>query len=164
MRLPLLHNFFRKRSRGYEIDPDEILLDAENLPAFDRERFEGRLERPLGQRTILVFAIFCLWGAFLLVGKTYALQVVNGDFYSKQSENNRLEHTLVFGERGRIIDRNDVVLAENEIKEGEGFSKRRYIDLPGLAHVVGYVSYPKKDSAGFYWEESVVGKDGVEKA
>ena len=37
----------RKKRLDPEIAPDEIFLDASNAPAFDRARFEGRLEKPL---------------------------------------------------------------------------------------------------------------------
>ena len=33
----------------------------------------------------------------------------------------------------------------------------------GLAHVVGYVQYPTKDSSGFYYREDFEGVDGAEK-
>ena len=40
-----------KRRVDPEIAPDEIFLDASNAPAFDRARFEGRLEKPLSRST-----------------------------------------------------------------------------------------------------------------
>lgn len=43
------------------------------------------------------------------------------------------------------------------------FPHRTYIDLPGFGHLLGYVSYPAKDSNGIYWQEKIIGKDGVEK-
>ena len=57
---------FKKNKKGNgnkekvsEIFPDEILLDAHNLPDFDRHRFEGRLERPIGKRAL--FSVFLLF-------------------------------------------------------------------------------------------------------
>ena len=44
-----------------EIDPDEIFLDAENLPDFDKDQFEGRIEKPIGKRAILGVALVFLF-------------------------------------------------------------------------------------------------------
>ena len=47
--------FRRKRLKiNQEIDPDEIFLDSENLPAFDIHQFEGRLEKPISMMVILI--------------------------------------------------------------------------------------------------------------
>ena len=40
---------------------------------------------------------------------------------------------------------------------------REYTPLPGLSHTIGYVQYPSKDSAGFYYKEDFTGLDGAEK-
>jgi hypothetical protein len=40
-------NFKKKRNRNVEIDPDEIFIDSHNLPQFDNQQFEGRLEKPI---------------------------------------------------------------------------------------------------------------------
>ena len=40
---------------------------------------------------------------------------------------------------------------------------RKYIDLAGFSHILGFVKYPAKDSSGFYYNEDYVGKEGVEK-
>ena len=42
-------NPFRKRRRDPEIAPDEIFLDASNLPEFNKGRLEGSLEQPLSR-------------------------------------------------------------------------------------------------------------------
>nr|HPK14122.1 penicillin-binding transpeptidase domain-containing protein [Candidatus Paceibacterota bacterium] len=43
------------------------------------------------------------------------------------------------------------------------FPKRAYYHEPGFSHLLGYTSAPAKDSAGFYWQDRFIGKDGVEK-
>jgi len=57
----MINSFLRKikkkiseKDRVSEIDPDEILIDAENLPAFDVNQFEGRIERPITLRAVAV--------------------------------------------------------------------------------------------------------------
>lgn len=144
-----------------EIDPDEIFLDSKNLPNFDVHQFEGRLEKPITKRTVIILGLFFSLVGGVFVSRAGYLQVASGDFYKERAENNRLEHTPIFPERGVIYDRNGKLLASNEA--GGDYPKRVYGELPGLAHVLGYVSYPKKDKFGFYYQEEFIGKDGIEK-
>lgn len=146
-----------------EISPDEIFMDSSNIPGFNDQQFEGRIEKPISKYSILFLGLF-----FLLVGisytvKTFNLQVAKGDTYREISEKNHLKTTPIFADRGVIYDRNNVELAWNEKNESGSFSLRKYIDKNGFSHVLGYVSQPKMDSSGNYWQEDVFGKDGIEK-
>jgi penicillin-binding protein 2 len=155
-------NSYKKRIK--DIDPDEIFLDSENLPKFNTNQFEGRLEKPITINTFFIFSIFCIliFSAYLI--RAYNLQVTNGESYLDKSENNRLKNTLVFSNRGVIYDRNENKLAWNVSGDNnEDFSLRKYSILSGLSHVIGYIKYPSKDSSGFYYSEDYIGKDGVEK-
>lgn len=152
----------RGKHREREIAPDEIFLDSSNLPDFDQSRLEGRLEKPIGRSTYLGMGLVV---ALLLIG--YALQagnlqIMQGEAFAKQSEQNRLRPELIFAKRGAILDRNGTVLVENKPTE-EGFIARAYRH-PGFAHVLGYVSYPKKDSSGNYYDTEVEGLAGAELA
>ena len=165
-------NFLKRRRSNGRIDrrksgdiaPDEIFLDSYNLPSFDQNQLEGRLQSPLALRTFFITAgVFALI-IFIFAGRIWHLQVVNGAEYNKQSEENRLRHTLIFAERGLIFDRLGEVLAENVPKvEATEFSLRHYVPIPGIAHAVGYLKYPSKDSAGFYYNTEFQGIDGTEK-
>ncbi|MBM2817826.1 MAG: penicillin-binding protein 2, penicillin-binding protein 2 [Parcubacteria group bacterium] len=146
-----------------EIDPDEIFLDSSNLPRFDNHQFEGRLVSPISKRNIALLATFFIL-AFIVFGtKIWSLQITGGEKYSKRSENNRLRHVTVFSPRGVIYDRNNKELAWNIFGEDKEFALRKYTDLSGFSHILGYVKYPAKDSSGFYYNEDYVGKTGVEK-
>lgn len=161
---------FRRQRRG-EIDPDEIFLDSSNLPKFDTDQFEGRLEQPISRKTIFILSVlfFIVGGVFL--SRFWVLQISRGEAFAIRSEANRLRHTDIFSNRGVIFDRNGVELASNtkyedEEKDNGGesdFAKRVYAPIKGIAHVVGYVKYPSKDSSGFYFRDSYIGEDGVEK-
>lgn len=153
---------FRKRRKS-EIDPDEIFMDSHNLPQFDDSQFEGRIEKPISMGTqYTVLAIFIL--VLLTFGsRIFYLQINKGEVYAQRSENNRLRHTPIFAVRGILYDRNGVELAWNEPSEDPDFFIRKYTREPGMAHVVGYVQYPKKDSSGFYAQEDFDGVDGAEK-
>lgn len=144
------------------IDPDQIFLDSSNLPEFDTDQFEGRMEKPISQATYAwMIIIFLIVGA-LYSGRLYTLQVKSGEAYEIRSESNHLQHTTVFAERGIIYDRNKKALAWNDINPSGEFSLRKYVTDPGFAHLVGYVKYPSKDKSGNYYDSSFTGKDGVE--
>jgi penicillin-binding protein 2 len=154
-----------RRQGGREIDPDEILIDGVNLPDFDVHQFEGRLERPIASRAIIVVGLlfFCVTG--LYAAKAWTLEIRDGAVYQAKSENNRLRHTQIFASRGVIYDRNEKLIAWNVPNPDDpDFALRKYADLPGLSNIVGYLKYPSKDASGFYYREDFVGLDGVEEA
>lgn len=156
----------RKRNKrpDYEVEPDEIFLDAKNIPKFDRQQFEGRLETPIGTPTLKALSVIFLAVFLVFAWRLGSLQVTDGKAYYERSLQNNLNREPLFANRGIIYDRNNVPLAWNdESKTGEFFSHRSYIQEPGFAHVLGYVSYPSKDASGNYWREDFVGKDGLEK-
>lgn len=149
---------------GREIDPDEVLLDSANLPKFDRSQFEGRLEKPLSKRTIITCGIIFFIGFVVLIGKIYVLQITDGQKYKERSENNTLRQTRIYPERGVIYDRNKLLLASNvHTSTTTEFSKRLYVNVDGMSHVLGYVRYPLKDKKGVYFQDQYEGVEGVEK-
>ncbi|MBC7836177.1 hypothetical protein H7X87_00145 [Acetobacteraceae bacterium] len=160
LRLP---RFFRRRRRNVEIEPDEIFLDASNLPEFDREQFEGRLERPIRRESLLI-AGACI--ALLVFGygiRAFNLMVVHGTAYAKQAAENQLEGRVMIASRGTITDRKGRELAFNDhTASSTDFTQRQYADFLGLAHTLGYVKPPAKDSKGFYYRDSYEGIDGIE--
>ena len=60
-------------------------------------------------------AIYILLGIILIIYviRLFSLQVINGDEYLAQAEENRLRNVSVPTERGNIYDRNGIVLAQN---------------------------------------------------
>lgn len=44
------------------------------------------------------------------------------------------------------------------------FALRKYTDLPGLAHILGFVQYPRADRNGTWWREEYAGMSGSELA
>ncbi|MEO8637786.1 MAG: penicillin-binding transpeptidase domain-containing protein [Candidatus Taylorbacteria bacterium] len=151
-------------SRNLEIHPDEIFLDSKNLPDFDTDQFEGRIEKPISKKPYIFLCLIFLSIGLAYIARIGILQIRDGEAYSLQSENNRLRHSLIFAERGVIYDRNGELLASNvEDPLGRPFSARKYSSLSGLSHILGYMKYPAKDANGFYYDETYDGKDGVEK-
>ena len=156
----------RKRlGRKYQdINPEDIFIDSTNLPGFEKHRFEGRIEKPVGAETFLILKVVLVLIVLALISKLWILGIKQGSVYSQISENNRLEQTLIFANRGLIFDRNMLELASNVVKVGESdFAGRLYSSRKGLAHVVGYLKYPLADKSGNYYEEYYRGRDGVER-
>ncbi len=153
----------RLKSQSRPIDPDEIMIDAENLPRFDTAQFEGRLARPISKKVFLAVGIMGAVIFMVFAWRVYTLQVKEGEGYREISETHRLSREVVFAERGFITDRNGLKLAWNEPGE-EVYPKRFYVKTAGFAHLLGYISYPKKDKQGNYYETSFSGRDGAERS
>lgn len=150
------------RRTAVEIEPDEIFLDSSNLPSLDPTQLEGRVEKPVSRVTLVVAGALFLLIVGIFGFRTYDLQIVQGAQYAAASDNNRLSHSLVFAERGVIYDRTGMELAWNEASDELPYAKRAYLSIPGLSHVVGYMRYPKADSAGIWWRTELAGVSGAE--
>ena len=155
----------RSGAKYQDINPEDIFLDSTNLPGFEEHRFEGRMEKPMTQKTFLFLRVVLLLIVISMISKLWVLGIKQGPIYAQISDNNRLEQTLIFANRGIILDRNMRELATNTIKEeGSDFALRSYLPIKGLAHTVGYVKYPLFDRTGFYYEENYRGRDGAERS
>lgn len=159
-----IKNILKKGSyKNREIEPDEILIDSTNLPEFNTDQFEGRIERPISKSAIIAVCISFFVISILFGWKIWNLQIVNGELYTSISENNRLHYSIIFADRGVIYDRNNTELVWNIRNSEDDFSRRKYIEKPGLSHTLGYVGHPLKDSQGVYYQDEFIAKDGVEK-
>src|SRR3989344_780339 len=147
----------RKNLTHRGIEPDEIFLDSKNLPGFDRELFEGRLERPISPRAAYLFFVAFLGVAFLFVLRLGDLQIARGEELRSRADTNRLVRVRLPAERGLIYDRRGKELAWNDP------DVRRYSALAGLAHVVGYVGYPADFPKGDD-PKAKIGRAGIERA
>lgn len=156
----------KMRSSSSFVEPDEIFLDSTNLQNFDRQQFEGRIEKPIPKKTILLLGILFLFFTGVFGTRLFYLQIEKGEAYFQRSQNNTLEKDILFSDRGIIYDRNKVEMAWNkksdENKDSTLVPTRAYIS-PGFSHLLGYVSYPTKDSKGIFWQGDFIGKDGLEK-
>ncbi len=171
--------FKKKNNTNVNVEPDEIFLDSKNLPNFDLQQFEGRIEKTISKSNILLLSIFFGIIALVFGSRLFYLQVHKGEAYLTRSESNTLDKAILFADRGVIYDRNKVELVWNKRTDftfeeaptlnGEptperkvDFPTRQYMS-PGFSHILGYVGYPAQDKAGNYWQSQFTGKDGLEK-
>src|SRR5476649_2927660 len=93
------------KSKSSFVEPDEIFLDSKNIQNFDRQQFEGRIEKPIPQKNILFLGIAFILLVFGFGSRLVYLQIKNGGAFLKRSENNILEKVNIFADRGIIYDR-----------------------------------------------------------
>ncbi len=163
----LFHRTFTRKARiaaSHEISPEDVFLDSENISKLNLNQMEGHLERPLSKYVFYVSILFI----FLLIGgfgaRLFAMQIVEGKAYKEKADRNHLKSTPIFALRGTISDRNGTLLAWNTLGTStKEVPERTYTSTAGFSHLLGYVSYPKKDSSGIFWQEEYIGKDGIEK-
>jgi penicillin-binding protein 2 len=158
-------SFLRKRKKrelSGEINPEDIFLDSYNLTGLDTDKMEGDLHKPISSIAerapffilLLIFSIF--------IFRLYTLEVENYQLYKNKADNNRYNTHLILANRGQILDRNGKVLANNIVSESYEIPRRQYIEDSGISNLIGYISYPKSDALGNYWQDNYIGKDGVE--
>jgi len=157
----------RKRAKNTFVETDEIFIDSKNLQNFNRQQFEGRIEKPIPKKTINFLGISFLFILAIFASRLAYLQIQKGDEYKKRGEDNILKNVNIFAKRGIIHDRNGLELAWNKKGEDNGDNTpllyTRTYKTPGFSHLLGYVGYPAKDKEGNYWQSEFVGKDGLEK-
>lgn len=157
-----MFGFRRQSFKNRELAPEDIFIDSSNLPDFDQSRLEGRLEKPISESSFALLSVSMFGLLLVLLAQAGYIEVVRGGEYHEQSEKNRVRPEILFAERGAIVDRHGVTLVSNE--EGEdGFPVRSY-EAPGFAHLLGFVSYPKKDTSGKYYDTTIEGLAGAEAA
>lgn len=164
-------NFFKRNKKidFHSIETDEIFMDSLNVSAFDTQQFEGMIEKSISKRAITLLTIVFGVVGIVFAAQLIRLQVANGSKYFARSENNRLHSTPIFAERGVIYDRNHKELAWNVAAKPDAngeispFSVRDYITGGGFSHLIGYIGYPTRDKSGFFWQNSIIGKAGIEK-
>jgi penicillin-binding protein 2 len=164
MRFPLKRSLLKRKRRYTAIEPDEILIDAQNLPEFDMSRLEGRIERPIGAGTFRAF--FAVLGLLFIVlaGQLVYLQIFRYPALAARAEANSLNETTIVAARGLITDRNGKPLAENSGTTSPEFATREYPLGAAAANLVGYVSYPKRDQNGYWYQDATEGVVGIESA
>ncbi|MBP5090180.1 penicillin-binding protein 2, partial [Pseudomonas chlororaphis] len=117
----------------------------EPIPIKDHEKETRLVNKRLLACALLVVAITCT-----LIGRLYFLQVVEFDYHSTVSENNRVHVLPITPTRGLIYDRNGVLLADNRPSFNLTITRERTTDLKGeLDQVVSLLHLPAEDRVLF---------------
>ena len=147
-----------KKNKKKNIDTDIFFNVKSN------QKFDDLMERPLEKSVFLTYIFFIFFVVLIFVWRLYYYQVLNYEKYKKFSENNYIKSEVLFSDRGIVLDRNGKELVWNEGVDGDDkFGKRKYLTGVGLSHILGFLSYPKKDKSGNFYIKEYVGKAGVEK-
>jgi penicillin-binding protein 2 len=154
----------RRKNKYQAIEPDEILIDAKNLPGYDAVRLEGKIEKAIEPKAFRDFVVLAGLIGFVFLGQLVWLQVVQASTLSARAERNRLEEHLIIAERGIVTDRAGIGVVENKNNPDFGYATRVYPLGETAAHLVGYVSYPKKDKNGYWTGTETKGLSGIEAA
>lgn len=96
-----------KHSLRKDIEPHEILLD--DLSKKREEEgvvYQRRIEVPLLRRVLQLFLFFSILTIFLLFLKIFQLQIIEGDYFLAQADENKFIIHKIQAERGVIYDRN----------------------------------------------------------
>lgn len=161
----IFKSFLRKRRKNTlsgEINPEDIFLDSSNLTGLDLDKMEGDFHKPISSTAerIPFFILLLIFSLFTF--RLYNLEIKNYDFYKNKADNNRYNTHIILANRGQILDRNGKILASNIVSSSSKILKRQYLEDSGISNLIGYISYPKSDSLGNYWQNDYIGKDGVE--
>jgi len=92
---------------------------------------------------LYLFSLGAFLGFAIIILRLFQLTIVKGEYYSRLAEENRVREIVVEQQRGKIIDRKGIVLAENKKADvestGERLSSGRMYQMPeAIAHLVGY--------------------------
>lgn len=151
------------------VSPEDAFLDSSRPSGFSQDAFDGRIVRALSSNEVRVVGILFVIVLLIFGYKLLSLQILHGEQFATASIENTLERSVLFAQRGTITDRSGTVLAWNTSQlndKGEPktdtYALRRYTELPGMAHVLGYVNYPEYDAHGRLWRDHFVAQSGVE--
>ncbi len=160
-----IQSFWKKtKHKQYStVNPEEIFLDSSNLPSFNRDQFEGRIETSISKTSLTLIKICFALIVIVFVYKVWDLQVIQGDFYLQKSLTNTLKKDIIFAHRGIIVDRNNASLVWNEESNERPYDTREYVQQRGFSHLLGFVKYPGQDATGKFYSFDTLGQDGLEK-
>lgn len=158
----MLYKSMRRKRYQRNLDPEDILIDVTHQERFDVSSLEGQIVASISRIPVMILVVLVFFVAFFFMGRLYFLQVVNGAEFRERSENNRLDHKILFAKRGTITDRNGDLLAWNIPQESDTFALRGYSEHPGFAHILGYVTHPQKDDNGNFYQTEYEPQSGVE--
>ena len=101
--------YFIKR-KDNTIEPEEILLDKKS----QAKRYE-KIERPISKGIFFAFLLLIVLIVFILLGRAFYLQILKGDEFVSQAQENKAKSYYLQPKRGIIYDRNLNQLVLNDV-------------------------------------------------
>ena len=89
-------------------------------------------------RLNVIQSIIFFFLGLIICGLVY-MQIIHGDYYHRQSMNNHIRVVPTDGPRGRILDRNGIVLADNRMAFHVGIVPQDVEDKKALFDYLGGV-------------------------
>lgn len=102
-----------KRYSKPKIDIEEVLMDRRALS--DEDQQLERLETAVEPKNIFMVFVVVLFFFVVLYGRVFFLEIIQGNFFYKLSEVNRLRYIPIKAPRGIIFDRYGKPLVENKM-------------------------------------------------
>lgn len=93
--------------------------------------------------SLLLFILLLISGFTVLVVRLFQLTVVQGDYYRRLSDENRIKEIIIEPKRGRILDRKGLTMADSEEPDltkvtNRLKSRRIYSEPDATASILGY--------------------------
>lgn len=153
---------FKKR-RFHTVDPEDVFTDSLRDKSSAFGEYEGVIDMPVSNWSAGLLAVVTIGFAGLFLYQAYALQVLDYDELSKKAFKNNFASQPIVAIRGSIVDSRGEILARTEkASSTEEMYSRIYTERKGLGNVLGFVSYPQKDTSGNFWQTSFKGVSGIE--
>lgn len=148
--------------RDKNLYPDEIFLDAQNLPSFSKEQLEGKLPERISKTVFLNTILFFLLVGLIIVGKIFYLTNIRGEELKFRSAHNSLRIQVSAADRGLIYDRFGTPLVNNMPSGNTENALRTYVAESGLAQTIGYISFERQGVNGLEekFNEELLGLEG----
>ncbi|MEK7082845.1 MAG: penicillin-binding protein 2 [Patescibacteria group bacterium] len=114
---------FFLQSQKLLLDPDEILADSISALNAGGTIWEGKIEKPIGRLSSIMFLCLIFFGMGYLVLRAHTLQISRGDELYAESQENRFFTRSIFPPRGIFYDMYHKPMVENIPSFGILFEK-----------------------------------------
>ena len=111
---------------------------------------------------MIIFYCLIIAGFFILLGKSFYLQIMQKNYYTAMAEENRIQIQTTPALRGIIYDKNNKQLVKNILDPENNKLIREYIYGEIYAHLIGYTDFENKGQTGteLVYNEYLQGIDG----
>lgn len=153
-----------KRKKDYNIYFEDVLSDNFGSKNVLSDTFDKTIKMRISNNSIYFIVSIVFAFSMFVVYRAYSFQILDYQVYKNKSLNNNFVAVPIPSVRGSISDVRGEFLAKTvkiNSEEIDGF-KRVYTEKEGFGNILGFVSYPKKDLSGKFWQDNFEGVEGLE--